>query len=815
MVSTAGQRVPEASLDGSGPFQDNSPTYTGQDRRVGKSRMNHSALRLVASAIPAVALLASLSCAPTGEQPSTSSEPPREAKYVGAESCASCHAEQAKLWRGSHHALAMEKADAKTVLGDFNGAKFEHFGMVSTFRHDDGKYFVRTDGPDGKLQEYPIQDTFGVDPLQQYLIPFPDGRLQALSIAWDSRPAAQGGQRWFHLYPGDKMPAGDILHWTGPYQNWNFMCAECHSTDVKKSYQAATDRYETTWSEINVACEACHGPGSEHVAWAGKERDRARGLPEGSMGLVVRLKDTDGGSWLMERKTGIAKRSRPRGSRVEVETCARCHARRATLSEEYVYGQPLMNTHRVALLEEELYYPDGQVKGEVYEYGSFLQSKMYAAGVTCHDCHDPHSASLTASGNAVCARCHLPGKFDAASHHHHRSPGPGSRCVDCHMPTTNFMVVDARHDHSLRIPRPDLTLKIGSPNACSKCHAERSPQWAADWAVKWWGSEKSSQPHYGEAIQAARAGLPGAGQALAALLQDSTTPGIVRATAASLVGSNPAPDSLSTLQAALKDPDPLVRQGALVALEDVDLPPRLSLVAPLLHDPILAVRIQSARLLAAVPADRLSREQRAALDSALAEYRRALEFSADRPESQMNLGTLAAELGQAAQAEQAYRTAIRLAPGFAPAYANLADLYRTSNRDMEGEALLREGLKEAPGASALHHSLGLLLIREKRMTEALKQLSEAVRLDPGDARYSYVYAVALESVGRMDQALTVLKTAYETHPGDRDILSALATFSEKKGDLKGAALYATKLIALSPNDPGAYQLLQQIKRHPP
>ena len=796
------------------------------ERRVGTSQMKRPEIGFLrrrsagpgsapilatASALSIAALLLTLSCAPAPEAPSSSSEPPKQAKFVGAQTCAPCHAEEAKLWSRSHHALAMERADEKSVLGDFNGAKFQHFGTVSTFTRENGKFFVRTDGPDGKLQDYPIQDTFGVDPLQQYLIPFPDGRLQALSIAWDSRPAAQGGQRWFHLYPDEKMPAGDILHWTGPYQNWNFMCAECHSTDVKKSYQAAEDSYKTTWSEINVACEACHGPGSEHVAWAGKERDRARGLPEGSMGLVVRLKDADGGSWLMDRKTGIAKRSRPRLSRVEVETCARCHARRATLSEEYVHGKPLMNTHRVSLLEEELYYPDGQVKGEVYEYGSFLQSKMYAAGVTCHDCHNPHSATLTASGNAVCARCHLPGKFDSSSHHHHTSPGPGSRCVDCHMPTTNFMVVDARHDHSMRIPRPDLTLKIGSPNACSKCHAENPPRWAADWAVKWWGPEKSSQPHYGEVIQAGRAQLPGAGQALAALFSDPTKPGIVRATAVALVGSNPAPDSLSTLRAALKDPDPLVREGALTALEEADLQARVSLVAPLLGDPMLAVRIQAARLLATSPEDNLTPEQRTALASALAEYRRVQEFNADRPESQLNLGTLAAELGQVAQAEQAYRTAIHLAPGFAPAYVNLADLYRTTRREMEGEVVLHEGLKEVPGAPALHHSLGLLLIREKRMPEALKQLSEAVRLDPGDARYTYVYAVALESVGHIDQALSVLESAHKAHPGHRDILAALATFNEKKGNLDAAAQYAEKLVALSPNDPGALQLLMQIK----
>ena len=765
-----------------------------------------------ASALLSGALLLTLSCAPSGQSHSSPSETPKEAKFVGAEFCVPCHAEEAKLWRGSHHAMAMEKAEDKTVLGDFNGVTFQHFGVTSTFTHKDGKFTVRTDGPDGKLQDYPIEDTFGVDPLQQYLIPFPDGRLQALSIAWDSRPASQGGQRWFHLYPDEKMPAGDILHWTGPYQNWNFMCAECHSTDVKKEYQAAENRYATTWSDINVACEACHGPGSEHLAWAGKERDRARGLPEGSMGLMVRLKDADSASWLMERQTGIAKRSRPRLSRVEVETCARCHARRATLSEDYVYGRPLMNTHRISLLDEDLYYPDGQVKGEVYEYGSFLQSKMYAAGVTCHDCHDPHSAGLTASGNAVCARCHLPGKFDSPAHHHHSASGPGSRCVDCHMPTTNFMVVDARHDHSIRIPRPDLTLKIGTPNACSKCHAESPPQWAADWAVKWWGSEKSSQPHYGEAIQAGRAGLPGAAQALSELLSDSTKPGIVRATAASLVGSNPAPDSLSTLQVALKDSDPLIRLGALTALEEVAPAPRVSLAAPLLTDPILAVRIQASRLLAAVPADSLTQEQRSALASALAEFRSTQEFNADRPESQLNLGTLAAELGQVAQAEQAYRTAIKLAPGFAPAYANLADLYRSTNREMEGEAVLREGIKEAPAAPALHYSLGLLLIREKRTPEALKQLSEAVKLAPDDARFTYVYAVALESVGRMDQALSTLESAHKAHPGNRDILAALATYNEKKGNLEAATQYAQQLVAISPDDPGAIQLLMQINK---
>jgi len=382
------------------------------------------------------------------------------------------------------------------------------------------------------------------------------------------------------------------------------------------------------------------------------------------------------------------------------------------------------------------------------------------------------------------------------------------------MPTKDFMVVDARHDHSIRIPRPDLTEKIGAPNACSKCHAESPARWATEWAVRWWGSEKSSQPHYGEAIHAGRAGLPGAGHALAAVAADPTKPGIVRGTAAALMGRNPAPDSLATLQQALKDSDPLVREGALTALEDLDPRARVPLAAPLLRDPIFSVRIQAARLLAA-PGVGLTAEQQSALESGLADYRQVQEWNADRPESRLNLGSLHAEKGRVAEAEEAYRAAIRIAPGFAPAYVNLADLYRGAGRDGEGEDVLLQGLEAVPGAAALHHSLGLLLAREKRMPEALEALERAAEMEPSQARFSYVYGVALESSGRMDRALNVLKAAHEAHPGNRDILAALATFSRKNGEHSAAIAYAEKLVAVSSGDPGALQLLQQVRSEAP
>ncbi|MGE4046784.1 MAG: multiheme c-type cytochrome, partial [Acetobacteraceae bacterium] len=338
------------------------------------------------------------------------------ATFVGSTQCASCHAGAYQAWQGSHHALAMQPATAASVLGDFSGAQLTHFGVTTTFLREGERFLVRTDGPDGAEQTFPVAYTFGVAPLQQYLIPMQGGRLQALGIAWDSRPKELGGQRWFHLYPDQRLPAGDRLHWTGRDQTWNQMCADCHSTGLRRDFDLASNTYATTWSDVNVACEACHGPGSRHVAWAGAvTQDRA---PDPRMGLTAWLRATDDGVWRMNPDTGIARRSKPLVSG-ELDACAGCHARRKMIVQDPAAGPPFLDRAIPSLLEPGLYHADGQIDGEVFEYGSFLQSRMYRAGVTCSDCHEPHGLALRAQGNAVCAQCHAPARFDAASHHHH------------------------------------------------------------------------------------------------------------------------------------------------------------------------------------------------------------------------------------------------------------------------------------------------------------------------------------------------------------------------------------------------------------
>ena len=732
------------------------------------------------------------------------------ATYVGHAVCGQCHAQVEQRWRGSHHDLAMQAPTDATVAGDFKNTRFTYAGVTSTFSRRDGKFVVRTDGPDGKLADYDVKYTFGTEPLQQYLIELPDGRLQALGIAWDSRPPAQGGQHWFHLYPGQKVDHRDELHWTRPSQNWNYMCAECHSTGVRKSYDPKTRRFATHYAEVNVACEACHGPGSRHLAWARKDGGGPR-PDDPRKGLAVTLDDRRGVTWTISAETGNAHRSPPVRKGHEVEVCGRCHARRGQFSEDDTSRRFLGDTHRVALLEDRLYYPDGQIRDEVYEYGSFLQSKMFQRGVTCSDCHDPHSARLRAPGSQVCAQCHSAQKYAAPAHHFHPAGSRGSDCLGCHMPTTTYMVVDPRHDHSFRVPRPDLSVTLGVPNACTRCHADRPAAWAAKQVNAWYGHTPNGHQRYAEAFAAAASGAPGAAGLLEAVARDRDQPAIARASAIARLAAVPGAGSRDAIGSGLKDGDPLVRRAAAAALDAAPPVRRVELLAPLLEDPVRVVRMEAARALTGVPRDSLTDAQGGALDRGLAEYVAAERFNADRPESHVNLALLYAAQRRPAEAEAALRTALEVDPRFVPAAVNLADLYRGTGRDADGERVLRDVLAQEPRSAPAHHALGLLLVRQKRMPEALRELETAARLAPESARYAYVYAVGLDGTGRRKRALEVLERSLVRHPYDRETLSALIAFTREDGGPSRALVYARRLADLEPTNPEVSQLVKRLE----
>ena len=698
------------------------------------------------------------------------------ASFVGREQCVDCHEESYELWLGSDHDNAMDVADEGTILGNFNDAELEHDGITSRFYRKGDEYFVFTEGPDGEMAEFEVRYSFGVEPLQQYLIPFPGGRFQALSVAWDTEE-----QRWFDLYPDATFSPNDWLHWTRNGQNWNGMCAECHSTNLQKNYDPENKTFNTTWSEIDVSCEACHGPASHHVAWA--EID-PMGRPEvEDYGLVVHSSDMD--------------------NRQQVEMCAPCHARRSEVGD-YDHSQvDLLENLVPSLLLEGVYHADGQILEEDYVWGSFAQSKMYQNGIRCSDCHDVHSLALHKEGNELCLQCHQADTYDAYEHHFHQKiyegqPSDGALCVKCHMPEQPFMVIDDRADHSLRVPRPDLSLEIGAPNSCNQsgCHNDQSVEWSVQAYTEWYGIAR--KPHFGTILAAARAGEPGAEAGVHSLVESTLYPAIVRATALSALQGYPGEQTAKVMQRALNDEEALLRHTAVESITTETPEGLVELLAPLLFDSVRAVRIRTASRLGGVGREYFKAYQREALDKELAEYIGAMRASLDFAAAGMNLGNLYGSQGNAETAERYYRTALEVDDLFFPAKMNLAILLSQQGKNEETEQLLREVLEAYPDQHEASYSLALLLVGLNRSDEALTYLARASDGMPQRPRVHYNYGLLLAQMGEDAGAEGALSKALNLEPQSIDYLFALIDFYYKRGRLNEALELAEQMIITHP-----------------
>ena len=691
----------------------------------------------------------------------------------------------------------MQTANEQTVLGDFDNKKVTKHGETFEFYRKNEGFYVRTDNIDGDSQAFKISHTFGVTPLQQYLIEFPNGAKQALSMAWDSRPKEDSGQRWFHLYPDDAMPSTDPLHWTRLHQNWNYQCADCHSTDLEKNYSADDATYSTAFKEINVACEACHGPAPNHVDWANSEN-----------------KSTN------STITNFGFNASMQSSSDQLFSCARCHSRRRIIAESFEPADDFYDHYVPAVLSEGLYHPDGQILDEVYVYGSFTQSKMFQKGVICSNCHNPHTAELKLPGNAVCTQCHQsspPSEFnslqakiyDSTAHHFHPAGSEGAQCRNCHMPTKTYMGVDERYDHSFRIPRPLISEKLGSPNTCNSCHQDKSAQWAQNEIERRFTKQDTS--HFGHALAAGWQGKPWAGQALAQLAIDKSQPDIVRASALSALSRYVSPQTIRSIRLGLEDQSPAVQLAALQSLQGLALGERWQLASPLLTAPQLAVRIEAARALADVDIALLPIEQRTLFNTAIKEYIASQALNADRPEAVSNLAHLYSQRGDTEAAEKAYQQAITLDVSWLPAYLNLADMYRSNGRDAEGEAMLLQAIKQQPDSAESHHAYGLWLARQQKNKQALEELGKAANLQTNNWQYRYVYAIALNSNQRADEAIDELKKASDLQPTNPDLLFALATIHRDQGKLQKALNYANILKSVRQNDPAVNRLISALQ----
>ena len=726
-------------------------------------------------------------------------------EFTGRKTCQSCHDPEYQLFQGSHHDLAMQHATAESVQGDFEDTSYTYNEVTSLFYRDDSKFMVTTDNADGVPEAFEIKYTFGVYPLQQYLVELPGGRLQALSIAWDTRSIDAGGQRWFHLYPDEDVNHTDVLHWTGNNQNWNYMCAECHSTGYEKNYSAAENTYASTWSEIDVSCEACHGPGSVHIDLASRlPAEEIQKIP--ASGFPIDLSIDLSRTWTINAGNTIATLSQGTPVHLQEHVCARCHSRRTTIDSRQQHSKDLFDTHDIAVLERGLYHADGQVNDEVYVYGSFIQSRMHAAGVTCIDCHNPHSTRTHSEGNGLCLQCHSSDTYDNPEHHMHAPGTEAAQCVTCHMPGKEFMVVDTRHDHSFRVPRPDLTLKHGTPNVCNGCHEDRS----AAWSLEKIGS-KDPAFHFADAFSAAWNNDSEAVDLLTRVIGDPVQPQIIRATALELMGQYVDTSTLPLVVENLRADSPMVRAASVSALRSLAPLDRLALGSGSLADQTRLVRITAARLLAGFYPENLPRRERRLLDAAIQEYIAVQNINNDRAYAHVNLGDVYVDMRKYANAETSYNQAIVLDPRFLPAYTNLADLYRLLNRDQNTVATLERGLDVNPQAAALHHAMGLAWVRLDQLDMAIDQLHTAVELEPNTLRYTLVYAVALNSTGAAAEAIDILTSAYEQNQNNRDLNYTLATIHRDQGNTELALRYAEHLVEITgDSDQQARQLLDSL-----
>lgn len=707
-----------------------------------------------------------------GDDPSAASRGVAEntkvgAHYVGVTECGGCHAAELAEWQQSDHAHSMLEASDAAVRGDFSGVTLPYDGGEARFFRRDGKPFVHTEGADGKPADFEIRHTFGWYPLQQYLVDIGTGRLQALPFAWDARGEDEGGQRWFHLYADQPPRPGDSLHWTGRDQNWNFMCAGCHSTNLEKRYEPQADRFDTRWSDINVACEACHGPGSKHVEWA----KTARQDTTAHKGLTVPM--VPDGKWAFTTAgKGIAHWNGP-DRRAAMQPCFACHSRRREIANPLHADTALFDQAVPSLLEPGLYHVDGQIDGEVFEYGSFLQSRMYRAGVICQDCHQPHTGKLRLQGNALCTQCHAPASFATPGHHHHAAGSAGSQCVDCHMTGKTYMGVDFRRDHSFRLPRPELSEAFGTPNACTGCHADQPASWATAQIRDWIGESGRGHAALAAALDASRRHRLDAAAALLAVLGHAGASPIARATAVAALADYPGPQARERLRLAASDPEPLLRLAAVQASRLLAPDEQQRLLLGRLNDATLAVRTEAARLAIHIPDQRLDDAARTRLDAVVAELVASETIHLDRPEARLNLALIDLARGNFATAEAALQQALHMDQAFVPARINLADLYRASGRDAEVEALLREGLRISPDSADLKHALGLFKVRQGDRRAALELLAAAAKAAPDNPRYAYVYAVALLDSGDAPQALAVTRQALARTPNDASLAGLL------------------------------------------
>jgi len=668
-------------------------------------------------------------------------------------------------------------ADSISVLGDFNNVEVTLNGVTSRFYIRDGKYYIFTEGEDGQYSEYEIKYTFGYHPLQQYLIEFENGYIQATRLAWDVLE-----QKWYHLNPDLTIAESEWLHWTNRSMNWNSMCSECHSTAPRKEFNDSADFYLTHWKEINTACESCHGPGSLHIE---------------------NIENPSAAKDSLETYLSLTSKTTAKN---QVDQCAPCHARRSTISDDYHPGDELYDHYIPEVLRQELYHDDGQIEDEVFVFGSFVQSKMYHNGVKCTDCHEPHSLNLKKEGNDLCLQCHEK-KYDLPTHTFHKEQTEASECINCHMTGETYMVNDYRRDHSFRIPRPDQSVKYNTPNSCNKCHTDQDPIWAANAIEQWYGPERNRN-YTDELLETLN------GEAELEMIQNfilgEEHPAIARATAIQYLRGYRDPLILQAINQLLMDSNPIIQIESIEYFTDFSLEERQQYLMPLLTDTLRAVRVITAGLLAESPLSSIPEKYKNSFRSAIREYEVYLNYNADFKTGQLMLGQYYQKTGRPDKAEAAMLKSLVIDSLYNPTRLSLSLLYNSLGRNDDALRMYETVIQLEPNFAPAYYSAGLLLAEMNELERAGEYMKTAIEKDRSNPRVFFNYGIILQNLGNTKEAESVFKSGLINSPNNPDLHHAIAVLYLQNQKYREASIHINYLISVFPENPQYVRWKQQL-----
>lgn len=672
--------------------------------------------------------------------------------------CIECHQSEVTNWEASHHNKAMQEATSTAVLGDFSNTRFEDEQSWTRFYKEDERFFIETGKTNETGTSYPVPYVFGIEPLQQVLIDIGEGRYQAYTVAWDSRPKTEGGQRWYNLYQ-DSHQQNSPFYWKGQFNNWNARCAQCHSTGLQRGYDADKNSYHTTWKEINVSCESCHGDASTHLSLKKTEQIAL------NSGFVKPLKKKHQWTFESDQNTATMQVDQPAPlNHNQVDDCASCHSRRITLIDGEAHGN-FAQHYKPRLAVPDLYHSDGQILDEVYVYGSFAQSKMSSAGVSCSNCHDPHTAKVFTLDNALCSQCHLPTKFDTVSHTLHQPNTQGAKCIDCHMPYTTYMGVDNRRDHAFRVPNPWVAEALKSKDVCLDCHQNKTNQWSQAQLKTRQTEVFGDFSDIGPSLLLLNQNRQEGERHLRALLKDNTQPEMRRAVLANELDLNEQ-KNIETLFELSNNDSYLIKLGVLRAIESASFPIQLQIGFGLLLDQDKAVRLEAIRILAPAFRRDIPEKAKKPLQDVLYEAINTYQANQDLLYAQLSLADLAYKIGEIEQAKIHYHNAINIQPSFLPTKVNLASIYRESGDYSASKQLLNQVLALEKDHALALFNMGLIYIIEQNINRAVETLAHAVLIEPNNLQFGFTYMLALERQGDITQAIHELNRLKLLTPND-------------------------------------------------